>query len=420
MADVSLPVPTGDGSTDRAQLLLVGALTLAVVFLSLSLLLNSVIYTENLATRQTNTDVEKTTTFRFAAVDVLGDAIEHVNRGDAPDFATRHDDYRNVTGATVSMLANHSATDGLATDVERRTVRRGTRIVDDNATSTLTPENDSTANWTVVTDARVRNARLHVETGAVVRIVVDNGTARDVVLDGTADELRVEGESEACSLTAGRNWVDLTAAQVDGERCRALTTLPFDDEVNVSIENGADATGTYSLVVDRYEVGTRSAVDTRNYPDQCTPPSPSTYNDSDAGGPYTSPAVYASTANVSVRSQDIDYRRTIRAAPGEVGGPPTDPTFERYDVTNTTTSLQVDWNVTDPNGDFDYVEVSLYNRSDGSTNVRSSNVSDSSETFTGLSNSSAYAINATAVDGASNRRFVSEIHSPDGGGGCPP
>ncbi|GAB3318423.1 fibronectin type III domain-containing protein [Haloplanus salinarum] len=421
MADVSLPM---DGSSDRAQLLLVGALTLAVVFLSLSLLLNSVIYTENLATRQTNTDVEKATTFRFVAVDVLGDAIEHVNRGDASDFGTRRDDYRNVTGVAIRTLGNQSATDSLATDVERRTVSRGTRIADDNATSTLTPENDSRGNWTVVTDARVRNARLHVETDDVVRIVVDDGTARDVVLDGTANELRVEGESEACSLGGGRNWVDLTAARVDGERCRPLTTLPFDDEVNVSIANGTDATGTYSLVVDRYEAGIRSAVDTQNYPGQCAPPSPPTYNDSDAGGPYTSPAVYAATANVSVASPDIDYRRTVRTAPGEVGGPPTDPTFERYDVTNTSTSLRVNWNVTDPNGDFDYVAVGLYNVSDGSTEVSPSNytTSDGDVTFTGLSNSTAYAINATAVDGATpeNRRTVSEIHSPDGGGGCPP
>lgn len=421
MADVSLPMPTGDGSTDRAQLLLVGALTLAVVFLSLSLLLNSVIYTENLATRQTNTDVETATTFRFTAIDVLGDAIEHANRGDAADLAARRDDYRNATGAAIPILANHSATDGLATDIERRTVSRGTRIADTNASSTLTPENDSTANWTVVTDARVRNARLRVETGAVVRIVVDDGTARDVVLDGTAGELRVEDESGACSLAGGRTWIDLTAARVDGERCRPLATLPFDDEVTVSIANGSDATGTYSLVVDRYETGTRSAVDTRNYPGQCAPPSPPTYNDSGAGAPYTSPAIYAATADISVASRDIDHRRTVRTAPGEVGGPPTDPTFERYDVVNTTTSLRVDWNVTDPNGDFNRVEVGLYNVTNGSTEVSPTDdpAADGSKIFTSLSNTSAYAINTTAVDDASNRRSVSEIHSPDGGGGCP-
>ena len=80
--------------------------------------------------------------------------------------------------------------------------------------------------------------------------------------------------------------------------------------------------------------------------------------------------------------------------------------------------------MTDPNGDFDYVAVGLYNASDGSEVVSPTNytAADGSETFTGLSNSSAYAINVTAVDGATpaNRRSVSEIHSPDGGGGCPP
>ncbi|MFC7173353.1 hypothetical protein ACFQL0_08235 [Haloplanus litoreus] len=327
-----------DDRRDRAQLLLVGALTLAVVFLSLSLLLNSVIYTENLATRQTGADVDRATTFRHDVVAGLGDAIEHVNGGDAPDAATRRSEYRTVTDAWLSKLANYSATNGLAGDVERRTVSEGTRIADGNDSTTLTPQNGNTT-WTVVTDAKVRNFHLRIDGASLsgdVIVRIDDGTTRTLRIEDTAPkpQLRVVGAADpTCTLSDGR--IDVSGGQVGGRDCPALRSVDLSDEVDITIEDGAKVNGTYSLVADRREAGMRAAVDTRNHPNQCAPPSPPTYNDSDAADPYSSPAIYAATADVSVRTQDLDYARTVRVAPGEHGAPPTEPTFVKYDVTPT-------------------------------------------------------------------------------------
>jgi len=423
MADVSLPSRPAD-RRDRAQLLLVGALTLAVVFLSLSLLLNSVIYTENLATRQTGTDVDRATAFGYAAVAGLGDAIEHVNGGDAPDVATRRADYHTVTDAWIPKLANHSATNGLASDVERRTVSEGTRIADGNYSTTLTPQNGNTT-WTVVTDAKVRNFHLRIDNTSLsgdVIVRIDDGTTRTLRIEDTAPkpQLRVVGAADpTCTLSDGR--IDVSGGRVGGQDCPALRSVDLSDEVDITIEDGAEVNGTYSLVADRNEVGLRAAVDTRNHPNQCAPPSPTTYNDSDAADPYASPAIYAATADVTVRTQNLDHSRTVRAAPGEHGGPPTEPTFAKYNVTPSGSGFDVEWNTTDPNGDFDRVEFSLYNISNASVDAATVvYTADGTVSFTGLGDDSAYYVNATAFDAASGSRRVSEIRHPDGPGGCPP
>ncbi|MFB6195631.1 MAG: hypothetical protein ABEI80_05630 [Haloplanus sp.] len=423
MADVT--APRRGERRDRAQLLLVGALALAVVFLSLSLLLNSVIYTQNLATRQTNADVSEATTFRFEVVDALGGAIEQVNRGDAVDFGARRTDYRDATDALIPMLANYSATAGVVADVDRDSVRQGTRLADGNYSNGLVPQNATGGRWWVATDSKVRNVQLRVnvstiDSGDDVRLVFDGRRITIERVGGTA-RIHVEnaGPDPTCRLTDGR--IDVSGAWVDGSACPALATLSLADNQNVSIVNGDQVEGTFSLVVDRRETGLRTAVDAANYPDQCSPPSPPTYNDSDAEHPYTAPAIYAATANISVRTQRLTYRRSVRAAPGEAGDPPTEPTFTSFEVSPTGSGFDVKWETTDPNGDVDHVDIRFYNMSTDTVDAtRLDEDPDGSVTVSAsIGNLSAYYINATAVDGSSTRQ-VSEIRHVDGDAGCPP
>lgn len=413
MADVT-------GGRSRAQLLLVGALALAVIFLSLSLLLNSVIYTENLATRQTHADVEKAQSFRAAVVDGLGGAIEHANRRHGPDFADRRDAYRAATDHWIPMLANHSATDGLAAGVDPRSVQQGTRIVDADA-STGIVRRDGAGDWTMATDSTVRHFRLNVSLASVdqpddTTIVVDDGTPQDVIVEdgGSGPQVRVAGRG-TCELTAGR--IDVGAGTVDGEHCPPLADVRPTGDVNVRVENGDRIATTYSFVVDRHPEGFRTAVDTANFPGQCTPPSPPTYAASNASNPYTTPAIYASTARISVATQDLDYRRTVRAAPGEADDPASAPTFTAFNVTQSGDDFTVDWNTTDPNDDIDYVDVQMRYVSNGTLYADAlGGPANGSTNFDDVPSGYAYYVDGTVSDGASSRR-VREIHDT---GACPP
>lgn len=413
MADVS-------GERSRAQLLLVGALALAVVFLSLSLLLNSVIYTENLATRQTHADVEKAQTFQDAAIAGLGGAIEHANRRNATGFADRRDAYRAATDDWTPILANHSATDGLAAGVDREAVHQGTRIVDADASSGIVNRNGD-GDWTMATDSTVRHFRLNVSLASVdqpddTTIVVDDGTPQDVIVEdeGSGPQVTVPGHG-SCDLTDGR--IDLTAGTVDGDHCAPLADVRPTGDVNVRVENGDRITATYSFVVDRHQEGFRTAVDTANFPGQCTPPSPPTYASSNASDPYTTPAIYASTARISVATADLDYRRTVRAAPGEAGDPASAPTFARFNVTQSGPDFTVDWSTTDPNDDIDFVDVQMRYVSNGTLYADAlGGPANGSTTFTDVPSGQAYYVSGAVSDGGSSRQ-VREIHDT---GACPP
>jgi hypothetical protein len=406
------------GERDRAQLLLVGALALAVVFLSLSLLLNSVIYTENLATRQTHADVEKAETFRVAVVDSLGGAIDHANRLNTTSFTDRRDAYRAATDSLIPILANYSATDGVAAGVDRRGVRRGTRIVDDNA-STGIVANDGSASWTMATDSKVRAFRLNVTPASVDQpgdtvLTFENGTTQYVIIEDDGQRQVLVSGVGSCKLGTGR--IDIGAATVDGDHCGPLADARLSGPVNVSVTSGDRINATYSLVTDRNQAGLRTAVDTANYPGQCTPSAPSTYASTSADDPYTTPAIYASTARISVATQDLDYGRTVRAAPGETGVPPDKPTFSTYNVTQSGNDFTVDWNSTDPDGVVTGVDIratyvtngTLYSETTGAP-------ADGTTTFTDLPSGYEYYINGTVTDGSSTRR-ITEIHES---GGCP-
>jgi len=418
MADVS----RFEGERSRAQLLLVGALALAVIFLTLSLLLNSVIYTENLATRQTHADVEKAKAFHTAAVDGLGGAIDYANRRNTTSFADRRDAYHAATDSLIPILANFSATNGLAAGIHREGVQEGTRIVDDDSSTGIVAR-DGSGTWTMVTDSKVRAFRLNVTPASVENasdtiIRFENGTTQYVIIeDDGGPQVSVNGES--CALESGR--IDIGAGTIDGDHCGPLADVRPTGEVNVTVLSGDRIEATYSLVTDRNQAGFRTAVDTANYPGQCTPSAPSTYASSNASDPYTTTAIYAADATLDVATQDLDYRRTVRAAPGEAGGPATEPTFNFYSVTPTGSGFTVDWNTSDPNADVDRVEIRAYNITSASVDASAlSEPANGSVTFSSLGDQSAYYVNATVVDGASTTRQVSKINHVDGAGGCPP
>ena len=73
-------MPSKPAATDRGQLLLITALAIAVILVTVALLLNAAIYTENVATRDTTADGAAAIEVRGDIVQSIGGIIEAENR----------------------------------------------------------------------------------------------------------------------------------------------------------------------------------------------------------------------------------------------------------------------------------------------------------------------------------------------------
>ncbi|SFR50226.1 DUF7261 family protein [Halorubrum sodomense] len=331
MADVNSPLGRGRASEDedRAQIILITGLTLAVLFVAVVLLLNTVIYTQNLATRGADAGGAEAIEFREGVVDDLAGIMyrEHRNRS-SPDGVV--DDFAASAATYARTVGDLRARDGVIADVSvnRSTVETGYFVAQnesDTGFRNMTSPGGSAADWTVAGNAtRTRNYRLTVAPGSLSD---SGGGAFTVVADGTTggtnatwsaalwratgDNLTVAVEREtpngtnAASETFaprpdGNHTVDFTDGTVNGEPFDALVwaegvqtgTDPYD----VRYENGDEARGTYHLVVDDRDDGANPGRGSR---------------------PYVVEGIYSVEVEVLHRTPELTYRDVVRLAPGE-------------------------------------------------------------------------------------------------------
>lgn len=322
-----------DRDEDRAQIILITGLTLAVLFVAVVLLLNTVIYTENLATRGADAGGAEAIEFRDGTVEDLAGLLhrEHRNASDG-DVFTEFNASARTYARTVDDLG---ARDGVIADVHIN----GSTVVDgyfvaQNETESgfryMTAPDSTAANWTVADNAtRTRNYGLTVDPDTLSNSTSDAFT---VVADGTTagtnetwsaslsrepdGDLNVTVEN-ATGTTAetfaprpdGNHTVDFTAGTVNGEPFDALYWAedvqtgsgPSDpaygtDQYDLRYENGDAAEGTYHLVVDEHGDG----------------------SDSDrASRPYVADAVYGVEVEIRHRTPELTYGDEVWLAPGE-------------------------------------------------------------------------------------------------------
>ena len=307
---------------DRGQIILITGLTLAVLFVAVVLLFNTVIYTENLATRGVDAGGAEAVEFRDGAVDDLAGILhrEHQNTTDnATDaFLASAERY----GGTVADLR---ARDGVVADVEvnSSTVVSG-HYVAQNETEAgfrdMTAPDGTTADWTLVNGVdRTRNFRLTVDSTSVAN---DADSAFTVVADGAggnwsvslsndtanAIDVTVRNETDSVSETflhgSDENvTIDLTAGTVGGQRFSELVwaegvqnrSEPY-DPYDVRYENGTEARGTYHFVVDERDGSAPLTASSR---------------------PYVVDGIYSVRVEVLHRTPELTYGDTVRLAPGE-------------------------------------------------------------------------------------------------------
>lgn len=327
-----------DVSDERGQLFLVGALVLAVLFVSFAMLTNTAVYTENLATRDSDPGTADVVEYREAVERGVGGAIGYVNRHNHTDNSTLGGNFSDAVDEWDNASARNYAATGRVVNATNASVEFGARIAQTNETRNFTNASDE-ANWTLVADGSdIRAHRLNVSTEHLVDKSEFGGNPDDlpgsgafhanytnrssddtrsvyVYKDDGSDPSQVvvavvtvdDGSrtvSAECSAPARNDTavVDVTGARVAGHRCAALDFFGnVSDSYDLAYRNGGAANGTYSLVVDESE----SSVESGSFGVEAD------------GDPFVTDAIYAAKVDVTYENSRVYYHARIRVAPGE-------------------------------------------------------------------------------------------------------
>lgn len=300
-------LPTGR----RGQLLIIGSILLAVAIVGLSVVANSVLFTESVARSVSNAQLSDVDEFSVETQDGIRELTHRVNHAERNrTTAELKADLRRNARNYSRLLAESYATSGpVAVNVSAGPddSEFGHRIVqaaDGNLTDDGSP---GAEDWDLVatTDRQTLGwFALNVEVFETAtdrgRIVVGNGSA-DVDLrinrtgSGGAANLTLEADPSwsapttlECNPSKGRVLLDLAAGEAVARECTGDGTFPGADrlggDVSIEIENGDRIQGQYDVVV-------------------AGDPSPGGYTDCSAAvapdQPCRTPAVWTANASLS-------------------------------------------------------------------------------------------------------------------------
>lgn len=310
------------GRGERGQIILVAAFLIAVTFVVLALVVNSAIFTENMATRDDVAGSHDALEHRAEVQDSVGTALEAVNENSSQG----EDDLNTTIGQLNAEGGGQKASQGRLVNVSVNQTVAGTRIAQDNNESYGFLSNDSDEYWTVAEDvSQTRNLRLNftdpVEDVDFELLVEaeDGSTEWLLTVEGDSGpdvEVTVEsnGEEESCERDGVGEFfeIDVTGGTVAGEPCHALTRLQeggtemwfgagVDAEYNVTFDTDKSTKGTYSMIVDE-----DADFEDDNFED-----------DSNSGFPYYHDAIYSVTVSYEFYTSAVGYETDIRVAPGE-------------------------------------------------------------------------------------------------------
>lgn len=323
----------------RGQLVLVAGLGIAVVFVALALLLNTVIYAENLATRGADPGGGEVLAYQQAAVSGGEGVVAHANEYNYSGYDAVN---RRVAADVRAWSANasrYAVLDAGAASVTLVNVTNGTTIAQDQHRQFVNETGDR--DWRLAADVtgvrrfelNVSRSSLHSRSGVfpdastllgsgAFRVSVSNASASvDVAVfrdtasgDVVVQTVNASGDvTGSCAVDADHARVDLTEGRVGGEDCDALDVPGVEGAFEVAYENGDQVEGVYGLVVDEERSDVVAALGT------------DPYEAHGSGVPYAVPGVYSATLRVSVATPSVTYEGNVTAAPEDgVRGPGVD------------------------------------------------------------------------------------------------
>jgi len=309
---------------DRAQLILITGLILAVSFVVLTLLLNTVIYTENLASRGVDTGGSEAIEYQTVVVHGLGELVDGENDAEHQSQSEVRERVENGTSGFNETVTASYLERGVVADVSNLSLDDG-RLLRQTDPSRAFTNRTGTANWTLATgveDTRSFVVTVSNPSGSTpgtdafnVSLVSLGGDRWSVYVyeDGGALELAVQNVSDGsptldvCGPISEPARIDLTRGTVNGEPCGALV---FGNGISpgavydIEFRRGDHIQGTYNLTVNTATAGT--SVESQNFETVASGTSP-----------YEVPAIYSAHVDVHYVTADLRYRAEVRIARGE-------------------------------------------------------------------------------------------------------
>ncbi|MEF8789266.1 MAG: hypothetical protein V5A61_04020 [Haloarculaceae archaeon] len=306
---------------ERGQILLVGAVALAVLVLALVPVYNAVFTTDSTGVGDPEGVPDAASGYEREALAAAQRIAIRTGHGAAyadPDAVTAAFE---PAFANYTRLHDEAAVTGTGTAVNVTFVpdapgtRYGVRVVQNRSGSLDKPTpaaGPGPANWFVVRpSARTRlgwfAARLDVSNlsdSSPLVVAVDNGTHAvelAVESDGGSSDVSVRltgdvgemSEDVTCDSRAGEIVIDLRRGSADGGDCTFSGLDVVEGPVSVRIRNGSSASGVYELVL-RDGTGLQPTVG------PCTAASPS--------APCSSPTLWQLSMETRLRTERTDYR----------------------------------------------------------------------------------------------------------------
>lgn len=302
--------------------MLVAALALAVLFVSLALLLNTVIYTGNLATRSVGGDSDAVAGYRTAAVDAADTSLRHANARENSNYSELETAFDAAVRDWDGTASRHHAVTATATELNVTSKTRGTRLRQDNFSRSFANETTS-ENWSVAEDiGGYRDFAMTVDRSELTNISSSDTTNVSdlpsnvfhvVLTNGSAEYSAYVGKGEGSNVSVvvfengtrtatcagsgpdGNVTVDVSNGTVGGNDCEALA---FEDDVDgaftLRYEDGDDVAGNYSLVVDT-PYGEHGE----------------DFANADDGSPYRTRALYGVELELVFRTPSTHYESTV-------------------------------------------------------------------------------------------------------------
>ncbi|WP_435097608.1 FG-GAP repeat domain-containing protein [Halarchaeum sp. P4] len=298
---------TREERRDRGQLLLIAGLGIAVAFVALALVVNSVVFTHNLATRPAP-DGGEAMEYQHIVVEGVGGVVSETNSHHYTGHGNLRDALRGDVQVWSNLTLHHYGAFGTLTNVSVHDVTNGTSI--HQATARSFTDRGGKESWTLFSGANgARRFKMNV-TDTTGPLTVETGFADGSTVSVTVEEdasgniqVTNSGTGQTCSASAPAT-VDFSNASVDGAHCSALDFFGSGTVSELGFSNGDAVTGRYVVVANATPEGLYTS---ENYTDH--------YYTADSPSPYALPAVYAATLNVTYRGPDVTYATRVRVRP---------------------------------------------------------------------------------------------------------
>ena len=263
MADVT-------AAGERAQLLLITAIALGLLLVVLAVMLNTVMYTDALATGGTTDGAERDLLAALDGMDVgIGILLAELNVERSASTASDEleDDAREVIHDWSDQERVHWAHDGAMVDVTVNDVAFFTTIIDDNRSSDFT-NTSGEDDWTLIEDGdTIDTLELNVTRDGLIDVNTtcgpdegcfslsledENNSSSTVHLAERSGEIAVdistpEGET-SCTINADAATIDLVNGTIEGQRCDGLAIVDHHQPpIQLQYTDAANVTGSYVI-----------------------------------------------------------------------------------------------------------------------------------------------------------------------------